>query len=102
MSDIDLCWGKIIRGLPRGKRYANDRAGRSEEIRRLCEYPDRRIKPIVYTMVSSGIRASHCVSTGWSLGYTITCYPTGDVVCNIAQSSMGEGLTDGSRDCSGG
>jgi hypothetical protein len=22
----------------------------------MCEYPDRRIKPLVYTMVSSGIR----------------------------------------------
>ena len=27
-----------------------------EETRRLVEYPDRRIKPIVYTMCSSGIR----------------------------------------------
>ena len=42
--------------MPRGKRYANDRAPTLDELRKLTQYPDRRIKPIVYTMVSSGIR----------------------------------------------
>jgi len=49
-------WKMITRGLPGGRQAANDRAPSIEEIQRIIEYPDRRIKPIVYTMVSSGIR----------------------------------------------
>ena len=56
MNDIELNWKKISRGLPRAGKAANDRAPTKEEIRKLIEYPDRRIKPVVYTMVSSGIR----------------------------------------------
>jgi hypothetical protein len=45
------------RGLPEDcRRWANDRAPTIEEIRKLVEYPDRRMKTIVYTMASSGIR----------------------------------------------
>jgi len=56
MSDMPIPWKKITRGLPRGKKYADDRIPTLEEIRKLVEYPDRRIKAIVYTMASSGIR----------------------------------------------
>jgi integrase len=56
MNDIVLNWKKIARGLPRAGKATNDRAPTIEEIRKLVEYPDRRIKAIVYTMVSSGIR----------------------------------------------
>jgi integrase len=56
MNDILIPWKKIIRGLPKGRKWADDRAPTIEEIRKIAEYPDRRIKPIVYTMVSSGIR----------------------------------------------
>ena len=56
MADIPIAWEKITRRLPRGKRYADDRAPTVDEIKKLCEYPDRRIKPLIYTMVSSGIR----------------------------------------------
>jgi integrase len=44
------------KGRPKGRRYANNRAPTLEEIRKITEYPDRRIKPIIYTMASSGIR----------------------------------------------
>ena len=56
MCDITIHWKKITRGLPRPRLAANDRAPTIDEIRQLIEYPDRRIKPIIYTMVSSGIR----------------------------------------------
>src|SRR5687768_14850410 len=56
MSDISIPWKKITRGLPNARQSANDRAPTIDEIRKLLEYPDRRIKPIVYTMISSGIR----------------------------------------------
>jgi integrase len=56
MNDILIPWKKITRGLPKGRKFADDRAPTIEEIYRLIEYPDRRIKAIVYTMCSSGIR----------------------------------------------
>lgn len=56
MNDINLNWLKITKGLPKVKYYSDDRAPTLEEIKRLIEYPDRRIKPIIYTMLSSGIR----------------------------------------------
>ena len=46
ISDLSIPWKKISRGLPRGRRYADDRAPTIEEIRRILKYPDRRIKPI--------------------------------------------------------
>ena len=50
MNQIELPWKRISRALPRVKRYADDRAPTIEEIQNLCEYPDRRIKPIIYVM----------------------------------------------------
>lgn len=54
--EISLPWKRITRGMPIGRRYAVDRVPTIEEIQRIVEYPDRRIKPVVYTMASSGIR----------------------------------------------
>jgi hypothetical protein len=44
MSDIPVPWKKIARGLPKIRRFADDRAPTIEEIRKIAEYPDRRIK----------------------------------------------------------
>jgi hypothetical protein len=56
MNDLTLNWKRITKGLPRAKNSSNDRAPTIEEIRKLVEYPDRRIKPVVYNMTSGGIR----------------------------------------------
>ncbi len=66
MSDVPISWKKITRGLPRPSKPANDRAPTIEEIRKLVEYPDRRIKPIIYTMASSGIRLGAWDYLRWS------------------------------------
>jgi hypothetical protein len=56
MADVQVPWAKITRGLPRAKRFADDRAPTLQEIRKIAEYPDRRIKPVICTMASTGIR----------------------------------------------
>jgi hypothetical protein len=56
MADIPIPWKKITRGLPKGKKYADDRIPTIEEIKKVVEYPDRRIKGLVYTRASAGIR----------------------------------------------
>jgi integrase len=56
MSDVSLPWKRISRGLPKSRKFADDRAPTIEEINKMLEYPDRRIKAIIYTMASSGIR----------------------------------------------
>jgi hypothetical protein len=39
VTDIMIPWKKITRGLPKVKRYADDRAPTIEEIRKIIEYP---------------------------------------------------------------
>src|SRR5687768_16468332 len=56
-SDVPIVnWKRITKGIPSGKSAANDRAPVINELKQLVEYPDRRIKPIIYCMVSGGFR----------------------------------------------
>ena len=48
-TDILIQWKKVTKGLPRGKRFSDDRAPTLDEIQKIIEYPDRRIKAIVFT-----------------------------------------------------
>jgi hypothetical protein len=56
MNDLILNWEKIGKGVPYEKKAADDRPPTFEEIEKLLEYHDKRIKPIILIMVSSGIR----------------------------------------------
>ena len=56
MVDIDMLWKKITHGLPKTKRYTDNMAPTLKEIQKIKEYHNRRIKAIVYTTASSGIR----------------------------------------------
>jgi hypothetical protein len=72
-------WKKIARGIPTGRKAANDRSPTIEEILRLSEYPDRRIKPIVYVMSSSGIRLGAWDYLQWKHVTPIT-NDSGDII----------------------
>jgi hypothetical protein len=56
MNRINIVWEIISQSLPRVKQHANDRIPSIEEIKKLIEYPDRRVMPIVLLSVSTGIR----------------------------------------------
>lgn len=56
MNRINISWDMIACYLPKVKQYSNDRIPTVEEIRKLIQYPDRRIKLIVLLSVSTGIR----------------------------------------------
>ena len=65
MNNIVLNWKIIAKGIPKSLDSSNDRIPTLQEIQKLIEYPDRRIKAIVYTMLSSGIRVGSWESLRW-------------------------------------
>jgi len=49
-------WKRIKKVMPSPQQYADDRAYSLEEIKKLLDYPDRRLRSIVLIMASSGMR----------------------------------------------
>jgi integrase len=66
MNEFSIPWKEITRGLPKARRFADDKAPTLDEIRRIIDNPDRRIKPVVYTMASSGMRLEAWNYLHWS------------------------------------
>lgn len=67
MNDLGgmVNWKKLARRLPQGRAYANDRAPTRPELLQLMSYADRRIRPLVLLMVSSGIRIGALEGATW-------------------------------------
>jgi integrase len=56
MNDVSVNWPKILKKMPKGRHAADDRPPTTDEVKKILRFADPRIKPIVLTMLSSGIR----------------------------------------------
>ena len=72
MNEISIPWKRVTKGLPKARNYADDKVPTIEEIRKIIEYPDRRIKPIVCPMASSGIRLGLGIILSGSISFQLS------------------------------
>ena len=55
-NELEVKWNRILIGAPITNRAAKDRPPTIDEIKKIMEYGDRRIKFVVLIMCSSGMR----------------------------------------------
>ena len=89
MADIPILWKTISRGIPKGIKFADDRVPTIEKIQKITEYPDRRIKAIIYTIASIGIRVGVLDYLKWK--YVIPIERNGVVIAAKIIVYAGEG-----------
>jgi len=87
MNDITLNWKKIGRRIPHGRSYGQDRIPTVEEVKRILAYPDRRVKPVVLVMLSSGIRIGAFDYLNW--GHIEKIEEKGQLVAGIIKVYAG-------------
>jgi hypothetical protein len=87
-----LNWKWIFRAIPKARTSANDRAPTREEIHKLIQANDRRVKPILLVMCSSGIRIAAWDYLRWKHVIPIKNNEKGEVIAAkiIVYSDDGE------------
>lgn len=73
-------WKRITKSLPAQKSVSNARAPSLNELRKLMEYPDRRIRPIILCMLSGGFRIGSWNYLKWKHVTAIKDEKTGQVI----------------------
>ena len=86
-TKVPIDWDEVFKGLPKPRRYTNDRAYSQDEILKISEYNDKRIKPIVYTMAISGMRLGAWDYLKWS--HITPLSRDGKVICALTELYYG-------------